>query len=496
MPQLRAGVARCDITPPIGIAHGNWSAQVHERAEGVDLPLWCTALAVTDGGEEVILAEWDLLYPPDGEWLAECRRRVTDLTGVPGSHIRISASHTHAGPNLRRPWFEAGAEMIGPYVASLTDRLAGVCLAAHRGMQPARVAGGKGVCKVNANRRMTHPHTLPLASDGFNAMLYSPSLVAEGDGEVRIPGEHNNPLMAPNPDGFADHSVGVIRVDTLDGRPLAILVNFAAHPTILSWHNRLISPDYPGTLRRTVESLTGATCLFLQGAAGNQDTIRDYGNRVEDARWIGRQIGLEAVRVAEFIETQPTTTVIDHLVKSSWTCGVVQRVPSGEPDGTVRCLSRTVVLPAWRHDPPTPEQIAEVEALTQRLAALRAEGAPTETVREANMQVRRAALNLRVIERRSQTTEIPMEFQAMRLGPTALIGLPVEPFAEIGAGVKHRSPFATTFFSGYTNGTNFYLPTAPAYLEGGYEVWMAPFSPEVAGMVVEESVALLQELAG
>ena len=473
MSSFRAGVARCDITPPIGIAHGNWSAQVHERAEGVDLPLWCTALAATDGGEEVIIAEWDLLYPPDGEWLADCRHRITELTGVPASHIRISASHTHAGLNLRQPWFEAGAEMIGPYVASLTDRLAGVCLAAHQAMRPARVAGGKGACKVNANRRRPMPDAPP---DGV------------------VPGEHNRPLMAPNPDGFADHSVGVIRIDTLDGQPLAILVNFAAHPTILSWHNRLISPDYPGTVRRTVESLTGATCLFLQGAAGNQDTIRDYGNRVEDARWIGRQIGLEAVRVAEFIETQPTTTVIDHLVKSSWTCGVVQRVPTGEPDGTVRCLSRTVVLPAWRHDPPTPEQVAEVEALTQRLAALRAEGAPTETVREANMQVRRAALNLRVIERRSQTTEIPMEFQAIRLGPTALIGLPVEPFAEIGAGVKHRSPFATTFFSGYTNGVNLYLPTAPAYLEGGYEVWMAPFSPEVAGMVVEESVRLLEDI--
>ena len=67
-------------------------------------------------------------------------------------------------------------------------------------------------------------------------------------------------------------------------------------------------------------------------------------------------------------------------------------------------------------------------------------------------------------------------------------------FAEIGAGVKHRSPFATTFFSGYTNGVNLYLPTAPAYLEGGYEVWMAPFSPEVAGMVVEESVRLLEDI--
>ncbi len=103
MPQLHAGVARCDITPPIGIAQGNWSAQCHERSEGIDLPLICTALAIADGTEEVIIAEWDLLYPPAGAWLAEARGRISALTGVPGDHIRLSASHTHAGPSLDQP---------------------------------------------------------------------------------------------------------------------------------------------------------------------------------------------------------------------------------------------------------------------------------------------------------------------------------------------------------------------------------------------------------
>ncbi len=71
--QFLAGVARCDITPPIGIAHGNWTAQAHQRAEGIDLPLTCTALAASDGQETIILAEWELLYSPDGPALAEAR---------------------------------------------------------------------------------------------------------------------------------------------------------------------------------------------------------------------------------------------------------------------------------------------------------------------------------------------------------------------------------------------------------------------------------------
>jgi neutral ceramidase len=461
--QLFAGVARCDITPPVGIAHGNWSAQSHERADGIDLPLCCTVLAASDEHEEIILAEWELLHPPHGEWLMEVRNLITGLTGVPGSHIRISSSHTHAGPSLKRPWFDGGAEMIESYVTGLGHKLAGTCLAAHRALRPARVAGGKGYCPVNANRR--------------------------------TPWRPNYPMMAPNLNGFSDHEVGVIRVDSQHGQPLAILVNFAAHPTILAWNNRLISPDYPGTVRRVVETLTGGMCLFLQGAAGNQDTTRDFSGSIEDCRWVGKQIGLEAVRVAEMIETQPTKRAITHQVESSWTMGVAQSVPDQPPCGLVRCISREVTLPVHQQPAPTAAEVARVEELKQRLSELRDRRAPDDEIREANRLARRAVLGLRIAEQRSQGSHLQLEFQAMRLGPTALVGVPFEPFAELGVQVKTASPFATTFYSGYTNGVNAYLPIAGAYAEGGYEVWNTPFAPTAAEAVTEASIALLKELA-
>ncbi len=463
MPALiAAGVGRSDITPPVGIAHGNWSAQVHERAEAVDLPLWCTALAVSDGTEEIIIAECDLLFPPDGAWLAEIRNRITELTRVPPNHIRISASHTHSGPSLSPPWFNAGAEMIAPYVASLTDKLAGTCFSAHRALRPARIAGGKGSCAVNSNRR--------------------------------LPWKPKYPMMTPNPDGFSDHDLGVIRIDDEEGRPIATIVNFAAHPTILAWDNRLISTDYPGSVRRTVEGLLGGLCLFLQGAAGNQDTVRDFSCRVEDARWVGRQIGLEAVQVAERIETQSGKRQITRSVESSWTMGVLEFVPDADADGRVRCLSRRISLPPWHREPPTDQELAHLEDLKQRLASLRTQGAPAEQIREANRLARRATLDLKIARQRSQGTSVEIELQAIRLGRTALVGIPAEPFAEIGVRVKQQSPFTTTFFSGYTNGMTAYMPVPEAYEEGGYEVWMTPFAPEAAGIVVEESIAMLNEV--
>lgn len=459
---FQAGVARCDITPVVGIAHGNWSAQVHERAEGVDLPLWCTVLAASDGKEQVLIVEWDLLYPHKGDELAALRDRITRLTGVPASHIRISASHTHSGPSLTKPWFDAGAELIGPYLESLADKVAAACLSAHGSMKPARIAGGKGSSLVNLNRRRLW--------------------------------KSERTIIAPNPDGYSDHDVGVIRVDDLEGRPIAVIGHFSAHPTILAWDNRLISPDYPGTVRRTVEGIMNTTCMFLQGSTGDQDTVRDFSCRPEDARWVGRQIGIEVARVAELVETRPTRLDIGETVESSWTMGRVERLPNGKPDGRVRCLSRMVSLPIWTREEPTAAELQRHEELRRQLASLREQGAPEDQVREANRLVRRADLELFIARQRCNGVRMETEFQGIRLGNTALVGIPVEPFAELGAEVKRRSPAPFTLFSGYTNGYTGYLPTAAAYPEGGYEIWATPFAPEAGALAVEESLALIREL--
>ena len=94
---LVAGVARTDITPPLGIAHAGWGAQTHQRAASVELPLWATALALGDGEQTVVLVDLDTMYLFREEGLAG-RNAVAELTGLPHSHIRLSYTHTHSGP--------------------------------------------------------------------------------------------------------------------------------------------------------------------------------------------------------------------------------------------------------------------------------------------------------------------------------------------------------------------------------------------------------------
>src|SRR5688500_19701169 len=96
--QLHAGVARADITPPVGIAHANWGAQAHERAQGVDLPLWATALALSDGKTTTVLVDLDL-GGLRAENAMKVRQAISERTGIPASHIRLAYTHTHSGPS-------------------------------------------------------------------------------------------------------------------------------------------------------------------------------------------------------------------------------------------------------------------------------------------------------------------------------------------------------------------------------------------------------------
>ena len=112
--QFWAGVARVDITPPIGIAHAGWGAQVHERAAGVDMPLTATALALRGGEQTVVIIDIDRGDLWDAT-AAAARQAISELTGLPESNIRLSYTHTHSGPILDRGWSSwvgGGGEMV------------------------------------------------------------------------------------------------------------------------------------------------------------------------------------------------------------------------------------------------------------------------------------------------------------------------------------------------------------------------------------------------
>jgi neutral ceramidase len=152
-PSLRAGVARTNLTPPVGISHGNWGAQTHARAAGVDLDLFGTALVLANGTTQVAIIDTEFCVVAD-VIARSIREAVAELTGIPFDHVRLSYTHTHSGPSLGPTWLHDGDEMVPAYVNSLPHRLAGAVWQAQQALQPARVAAASGSSAINVNRRL------------------------------------------------------------------------------------------------------------------------------------------------------------------------------------------------------------------------------------------------------------------------------------------------------------------------------------------------------
>jgi len=247
---LLAGVARADITPPVGIAQMNWGSQTHIESVGVDpAGMVATALVLSDGGHKFAMVDIDRLFVAG---LEDAIGRASEQTGIPKAHIRLAATHTHAGAMVSATKGPPGVDltahrdMVERYRLQIVDKVVGAIVEANANLRPAHVHGGRGTGTININRRVR----------------------ARGD---------DPPAVGRNPDGFIDRELVVFRIDDAQGNPYAILANFQCHGTVLAYENKVISPDWIGMTRKVVEeAFPGAKCLFFQGAAGNQGPIEGF----------------------------------------------------------------------------------------------------------------------------------------------------------------------------------------------------------------------------
>jgi len=420
---LQVGVARTTITPPVGISLVGFAGR--GPSLGINDDLYATALVAASGNTRAALLTCDLLGL-EAERVAEVRAEVARRTDIPADHVMIACTHTHYGPAVGPPRHGEPEADVLAYTHLLPHLLAGAVQEAAGQLQEAYVGVGRGSCDIGINRRERRE-----------------------DGSI---------WLGQNPAGPVDREVGVVRFDGTDGRPLAILVNFACHPVSQGGTVRLISADYPGRTREVVEELTGAPCLFLQGAGANINPVRmeaDY----ESARQQGTLLGCTAVAVWEKI--------------------------TPEPAAGVAAASEVLELPAmtFPSEAEGQEQVAELE---RQLGEQRAQNAPPGSIYWTELRLERARQKLASLRTGEPLPPILGEVQALRLGPVVLVSGPGEIFNEIGRAVKDRSPAPYTFFLGYTNGSIGYVPVPEAYPEGGYEVSHAcRVDPPAAGMIIE-----------
>ncbi len=424
----RIGVAREDITPPVGICHRNWGASETDTARTVHRPLTLTALTVAADQDSppLVLVSADLGWWQTPELFSVLQQRVLSALNLDASRFLFALTHTHAGPVLA----DASADLPGADLRTdYFDRLCDAAISSVRQAEAAAVSAvldwHTGCCRLAACRDLPDPTS---------------------DGERIVCGFR--------PGAPADDTLLVGRVTDQTGTIRAVLVNYACHPTTLAWENTALSPDFVGTMRDVVEEQVGGPVLFIQGASAELAPRYQYTGSTETADRHGRHLGHAVLATLFDMEPPASRLVFDRIVES----GAPLAVWSHEPrtvSSVLRAVQTTVDLPL--------KNWPAADELDQRRQAC-----DDRAVRERLRRQR----DIRRVLGDGCTHASPVWI--WRLGDALLAASFWECYSTLQRQLRHRFPERCVVFGGLVNGSLGYLPPAALYETDAYPVWQTP----------------------
>ncbi len=473
--QCLAGAARRDITPPVGIYHRMWGAATHDRSTGVHRPLLCTALALApydsnrnpNQAQVIVSLDHCLMWNDDLERLLAT---ICRATGLEPRQLQIALTHTHAAGLLDSSRSDLpGGGLIGPYLATLADRATEAVRESLQSLAAATIVYGAGRCSLAAQRDFW-----------------------DGDSRQFVCGF--------NPAGDADDTLLVARVSRPSGEIIATVVNYACHPTTLAWDNTLISPDYVGALRETVEAATsGAPCVFLQGASGDLGPRRGFVGDVAIADRNGREVAHAALAALEALAPAGTAFEYAGPVISGATIGTWRDRPLTETEQSQARVwqSRMIDVPLpYREDLPSRELSEEEMAHWIRTEAQSLEQGNADATRNARAQVERMARQLRRLRLLPTGDTVPLRTSIWRLGGASWVFVAGEHYQYLQRALRATFPDLPIIVSTVTNGwLPGYLPTQDTYGRGIYQESIAIVARGSLERLSEAIAAELEVLA-
>ena len=241
---MRVSAATEEITPQKPFPLSGYEGRP-DHFDRVHDPLELNGILLRQGHRAVVLVTADLLYvTEDLETVA--RQALKDKAGLEGVTVLVGASHTHFAPSVDDSKSMMG-RTVAEYEAFVKERITALMekLAREPGV-PVNVhyASGEAAHAVNRRRR------------GWT---------------VGRRGIRRTTALLPNPEGPKDETVRLITLRDAEGKPLAVIWNYACHPTGFPERNA-VSSEYPGVVRAALRRVVGQQrlpVLFFQGFAGN-----------------------------------------------------------------------------------------------------------------------------------------------------------------------------------------------------------------------------------
>ena len=473
--QLWAGAAKVEIT--------------NKKVLPINDPLYVKALVLKKGSTTTAIVTVDAVAIGEigyigNDYLGKVRGRIHKELGIAPENIVVNASHCHARP-----------------CADIDDKTVQAVTEAVKSMVPVTVGVGVGFeNRISENRRLKLKNGKEV--DVRHAYSLPPD---EEIAEV----------------GPIDPQIGILRLDRQDGRPLAVVYNFACHP-IMGLPNGENTADIVGFASRVIEeNLEGSPiALFVQGCAGDINPVlyKDV-NQPRNAEPLGNLLGLsvlKAVRRIKCVDSDTLTILPDRLAlpradnsKRIDAMLLEQARLLKSLRGTSLNLKTFIPLAVkYQASPDFPSYYSHRYLHEKKLG--RDDLTRLDEVNRKNMQaymaniyimeeLTRLQTNLALLRKHHETNRLagmkPLEVEVVgiRIGGFVLITFPGELTVEIGLNIKKASPHKHTFVAGYTNGYIYYTPTARqlANVGGAQEdsdcllapAWQRMFEEKVAQML-------------
>jgi hypothetical protein len=464
--RLQAGVAKSDITTT------EPGAVIHDR-------LYAKALVLDDGRTRVAIVALDAVAiggigDISDDFLPRLRSRVEQELGIPGLNVLVNASHTHPPGRMLC------------HDDQQVERTFDAIRRAQATLVPVTVGVGVG----HEDRIMIN-RTLRL-KDGKGWTI-----------------RHANPC--PPEDqvaglGPVDPEIGILRIDRLDGHPLAVVYNFACHP-LLGVPGGGLTANFPGFASRVIEEQLGgdAMALFLQGAGGDVTEVlyKDV-TRPRDAEPVGTLLGLSTLAALRGLQTAAADlSVVNQPVRLPRRTDSAERIQELEQEQAAllaslrfTSLNFRTFLPLYLKHALNPDYPADYsyrylhgEATgNDELRALDAENRANvdKYLRNLGVMEQLARIQDRIatyerhaaINREAGEDTVQTEVQGIRIGECVIVTSPAELLVQVGLNVKRQSPYKHTFVAACSNGYIHYGPPAEDYPRGGYEVTECFLAPE------------------
>lgn len=448
---LKVGYARINANPPLGIGVAGY--YIPRFAKGFLDDIEVSALALECNAKTILLISVDSCGV-DKELLDEYFELIEQKTGISKEQIFLSATHTHTGPLLvETTAFAADVNVIDTYAKFLGTRLVDVVKLALADLKPSKM----GYIVGKAPERVAYIRRYKM-KDGTTWTC--------------------PPINDPNidyPIGNLDQRVNVVRFDR-EGAESVVMVNYGLHADTIN--GEMLSADWPGWMRRTIEkALDGTECMFFPGAQGDvgSTNVHPKDGDMNDTE-ISFDNEMKSPGMARFVGRALAGTVLQVYDK-------VKYVDVNEID----IVKKDVFVPA---NVPRKEDMP----LARKYKELHDAGRDDEIPYTAMELTTVVAEALRMCRLENGPQEFNIRLTGVKLGPVAMVGVPGEPFTEIGVGIKETEGFEMIMPCALTNGDMGYFPMKSAYDEGGYEARTSPFQSGVAERIIEGSKELLKNL--